>query len=205
MRRVTAARERYITAAVFCGLLAFTGMSTPLSNDVVAFLDGSESRVGGLTGTDALEARVLASEILAPEVHQLSPGAPEVIWPASGEVTSEFGSYEPFRLAWGIGRHSGIDIANVVGTPVLAYRSGTVSSVEYSGACGRNVVLMHDDSESRYCHLSGTDVVTGQLVNTGDKIGRMGSSGVSTGSHLHFQITKAGQLVDPRSVVPGEP
>lgn len=142
----------------------------------------------------------------------IAPPAEEVrslpIWPVRGEVTDEFGTLELFRRRLSLGRHSGIDIAARSGEPVVAFKAGTVTDTVTSGAggCGLSVTVDHgDDLSSVYCHLSSVAVAVGKVVGPADVIGRVGSTGVSTGPHLHFEIRKAGKPVNPRLYVAGTP
>ena len=107
-------------------------------------------------------------------------------WPTKGVFTSGYG--------WRWGRmHKGIDIANNTGTPVIAARDGIVSFSGWSGAYGYLVEIAHSDGEStRYAHNSRLLVKKGQVVPRGARISLMGSTGRSTGPHLHFEIRRAG-------------
>lgn len=104
------------------------------------------------------------------------------IWPTEGVITDIFGSRG--------GRHKGIDIAGVVGTPILAVASGTVSKSYYSTSYGHVVFIKHEEDklETVYAHLNKRLVKEGQKVAQGAKIGEMGNTGHSSGSHLHFEI-----------------
>jgi murein DD-endopeptidase MepM/ murein hydrolase activator NlpD len=107
-------------------------------------------------------------------------------WPTKGVFTSGFG--------WRWGRmHKGIDIANNTGTPILAARDGVVAFAGWSGAYGYLVELSHADGDStRYAHNSRLLVRKGQIIPQGSRISLMGSTGRSTGPHLHFEIRRAG-------------
>jgi murein DD-endopeptidase MepM/ murein hydrolase activator NlpD len=109
------------------------------------------------------------------------------LWPAKGTLTSGYG--------WRWGRmHRGIDVANSVGTPIIAAADGkVVFSGWSSGGYGYLVELAHTDgSKTRYAHNSALLVKKGQRVIQGTAIARMGSTGRSTGPHLHFEIIKPG-------------
>ncbi len=102
--------------------------------------------------------------------------------PASGVFTSGFGP------RWSR-HHSGIDIANQVGTPIHASRRGEVVFADYLGAYGLMVEIKHPDGFiTRYAHCNEALVRVGETVNQGDLIARMGNTGRSTGPHLHFEI-----------------
>lgn len=120
------------------------------------------------------------------------------IWPTKGVFTSGYG--------WRWGRmHRGIDMANNVGTPILAARTGrVVFSGWHDGGFGYLVTLQHPDgSRSLYAHNSRLMVSNGQEVRQGTVIALMGSTGRSTGPHLHFEIHPPGAgAVDPLTVLP---
>jgi murein DD-endopeptidase MepM/ murein hydrolase activator NlpD len=101
--------------------------------------------------------------------------------------------------------HSGIDLAAPAGTPVLAPGAG-VARVGQGGACGIHVVVRHGGGiETLYCHLLQATVADGQLVGAWQRIGSVGSSGLSTGPHLHFEVHSDGRPVDPASWLPKAP
>lgn len=119
-------------------------------------------------------------------------------WPVgSRRMTSSFGyRSDPFtgRSAF----HSGVDIAGQTGDPVRAAGAGTVLEAASSGARGNYIIIQHPDGlQSWYMHLNGLQVVPGDHVQKGQTIGQLGSTGRSTGPHLHFQIVKLNQPVDP--------
>jgi len=119
------------------------------------------------------------------------------VWPAKGVFTSGYG--------WRWGRmHKGIDIANNVGTPILAAKDGIVAYSGWSGGYGYLVEISHGDGTStRYAHNSRLLVKKGQFVPQGQQISLMGSTGRSTGPHLHFEIRKpGGAAVDPMGLLP---
>lgn len=101
------------------------------------------------------------------------------------------------------GFHTGIDISGNYGDNIFAYKSGTVSKVQYSNKSYGNMVLItHEDgSQTRYAHMSSIDVVNGQHVICGQTIGHVGSTGNSTGNHLHFEIIINGKTVNPYNYI----
>lgn len=123
----------------------------------------------------------------------LQNGIQKFIWPANGVFTSGYG--------WRWGRmHRGIDIAAPVGTPVVAAASGVVISAGWNdGGYGNLVEIRHPDgSVTRYAHNQTIFARTGAVVNQGELIAHMGSTGRSTGPHTHFEIHKGGRgSVDP--------
>lgn len=95
------------------------------------------------------------------------------------------------------GIHKGIDWGVPAGTPILSAQSGIVHSVGNSPSAGLFVVISSGAFVHRYFHLNSYDVRAGQHVQAGQKIGSSGSTGLSTGPHLHFQVEKNGVLFDP--------
>ena len=125
-------------------------------------------------------------------------------WPVrSFRFTSGYGMRtDPITGEWRM--HSGIDLANATGTPILAARPGRVVHVEpNSGNYGNLVIIDHGDGfRSLYAHLSSFTVASGQWVNTGQAIGRIGNTGRSTGPHLHFSVIRNGRWEDPLKHLP---
>jgi murein DD-endopeptidase MepM/ murein hydrolase activator NlpD len=119
-------------------------------------------------------------------------------WPATGTLTSRFGR------RWGR-MHKGIDIAGPIGTPINAAADGTVIAAGWSsGGYGNLVEVRHlDGTTTRYGHNSRLSVSVGQTVRQGQQVAEMGSTGHSTGSHLHFEIRPSGGgAVNPIALLP---
>jgi murein DD-endopeptidase MepM/ murein hydrolase activator NlpD len=118
------------------------------------------------------------------------------IWPVQGYVTSGFGP------RWGR-MHTGIDIAAPAGTPIHAAKAGDVIYAAWMGGYGNLVVVDHGDSVvTLYGHQSRMGVVEGQELNQGDVLGFVGSTGHSTGNHLHFEVRVDARPRDPRPYLP---
>ena len=121
-----------------------------------------------------------------------------LVWPVHGQVNSEFGRRQS---PWsGLSeQHTGLDIGTPARTPIAAPAPGVVVTASAGGDYGRHVVLDHGNGvRSLYGHLSEIDVAPGQQVEKGEVIGRVGSTGRSTGPHLHYEIRVQGRPVDPR-------
>lgn len=119
-------------------------------------------------------------------------------WPTDGgSITSMYGGRNnPFGSSYDW--HPGIDIAVDYGTPIYATASGTVVHAGWYGGYGRYVRIEHDFGyASAYGHMSELDVTEGKAVQKGDVIGYCGSSGYSTGPHLHFEVLYHGDTVNP--------
>jgi murein DD-endopeptidase MepM/ murein hydrolase activator NlpD len=95
--------------------------------------------------------------------------------------------------------HKGVDLAQPAGTPVYATADGMVSRAEPFSSYGNYIQIEHGgELQTRYAHLSGYAVAAGQQVTKGQLIGFVGSTGRSTGPHLHYEVRVAGEAVDPR-------
>lgn len=119
-------------------------------------------------------------------------------WPTDpNKITSPFGPRnDPFNRSRAI--HSGIDVRGKTGTPIYAAADGTVQLAQYHGGYGNTIIINHSDRyETLYAHLSKISVEQGDQVFKGDVIGELGSTGRSTGPHLHYEIIKSGKAVDP--------
>ena len=110
------------------------------------------------------------------------------LWPVEGRITGPFGSrIDPFNGEGAF--HRGVDISAPYGSPVIAPADGVVSYADFMSGYGRTVVVDHGYGMStRYAHLSSFAVTEGQHVLRGDRIGNVGMSGRSTGSHLHYEV-----------------
>jgi murein DD-endopeptidase MepM/ murein hydrolase activator NlpD len=124
------------------------------------------------------------------------------IWPIKGWITSGFGK-RASPLTGEPGRHYGVDIANEVGTPIRATADGLVVYAGWETGYGRIVVIEHGYGFStRYGHCSRIDVKVGDQVKRGQVISYVGSTGRSTGSHLHYEVRIHGIPVDPEKYLP---
>ncbi len=127
-------------------------------------------------------------------------------WPISGQVTTSFGvPHWPYQVT-----HTGIDISDGTRsgiTPIKPYRPGMVTKTVYSNyGLGNYVVVDHGEGiTSVYAHFSTITVETGQNVTKSTVLGTQGSTGASTGPHLHFEIKINGQAMDPRLFIEGNP
>ena len=117
--------------------------------------------------------------------------------PVNGRMTSPFGGR--FHPILGYMRfHKGVDLAASEGTPIVAAADGRILSAGWAGGYGRAVVISHAGGiETRYGHMSRLAAYAGEVVRRGQVIGYVGSTGLSTGPHLHFEVTRNGQPVNP--------
>lgn len=119
------------------------------------------------------------------------------IWPASGAITSGFGWRNP-PIEDGSELHQGIDIAVEIGTPVVATADGEVVKSGLAGGYGNLVQINHGNGiETLYGHNSQLAVSVGQKVKKGQVISYVGSTGVSTGPHIHYEVRVNGTAINP--------
>lgn len=136
--------------------------------------------------------RQLAAFILSAPAVQTSWVSPLA---APYRITATFGAAGTLWSA----DHTGVDLATPTGTPVAAVSAGTVTSAGDSGAYGQRVGITHPDgTQSMYAHMSRIDVSVGDVVEAGDLVGAVGTTGNSTGPHLHLEVrSSAGVPIDP--------
>lgn len=133
------------------------------------------------------------------------------VWPARGYVSDEFGTLSTERSDMGLGPHTGIDIANErreTGAPITPFMVGKVITVHKTddNTCGIYVKVDHGNGiTSLYCHMIATNTTRDADVKPGDVIGYVGSTGASTGPHVHFQIMIYDIPVNPRTFMVGQP
>lgn len=125
------------------------------------------------------------------------------VWPVRGQITGYFGEKRGPSMSIATHHHKGIDIAAPTGTPVLASRTGHVIVAGVEEGYGNVVYVQHEGAHTRYAHLSRILVQNGQHVVQGGRIGLVGSTGESTGPHLHFEIRINQEAVDPGPLLPG--
>ncbi len=166
------------------------------------------ARSAGLPLNSVLDANRLPSSVISvgqelflPGVHMRPNDLNRVlgnlfVYPVRGKISSFFGSRpDPFT---GIRRfHNGVDIVNTPGTPIMAAMAGSVEDVGFNNNYGFYVILRHSGYQTLYGHLARYTVARRQKVQQGDKIGELGTTGYSTGPHLHFSIFRNGEAVDP--------
>ena len=127
------------------------------------------------------------------------------IWPVTGETTDGFGGrYDPFG-GGGAEFHPGQDISAAPGTPVVAAGQGTVTFAGWKNGYGQVVEIDHGQGlTTRYGHLSKIETVVGREIARGELLGRVGSTGRSTGPHLHYEVRINDNPVSPRAYLPAQ-
>ena len=161
-------------------------------------LSGQQAQITSLiqaqAAADAAASRQRGSQVSNGPVSDAG-----LIWPIHGVVTSEYGP------RWG-GFHPGIDIAASYGTPIEASKSGVVVYAGYDGGYGNYVCIDHGGGLSTcYAHQSQIAVSDGESVGQGQVIGYEGSTGDSTGPHVHFEVRINGATQNPRDYLSGNP
>ena len=151
-----------------------------------------------------VERELLTEKVLKEPVDQVvqkgtvgvpTNGTGSLIWPTSGGTISSYYG--------GARRHTGIDIANPTGTPIYAADNGTVVKAGWQGSYGNLVILTNTSSmQTYYAHMSQLGCKLGQEVKKGDIIGYVGSTGNSTGPHLHFEVRINGGTTNPLTYFP---
>lgn len=118
--------------------------------------------------------------------------------PSTGPITSNYG-WRIHPVTGVKSMHTGVDFGGKTGDSIIASRAGEVAFAGwYNGVYGNVVILNHGGGlQTFYAHMSGVSVYKGQVVDQGQRVGFMGSTGLSTGSHLHFEVRKDGSSLDP--------
>ena len=119
--------------------------------------------------------------------------------PLKGKINSGFGyRKDPYKSKTGF--HSGIDIDANHGQAIVATADGVVTKASWHSSYGKTVIIKHEDNyETLFGHLSSLGVKEGQKVKVGDVIGKAGSTGRSTGTHLHYELIKDGKRINPKN------
>lgn len=130
-----------------------------------------------------------------------APPSGKWAWPVSGRKTSPYGNRKhPISGQYKL--HTGLDIGAATGTPAHTPLGGRVSFAGWGGGYGNYVVVDHGNGlQTAYAHLSSIHVRVGQTIGARDVVGKVGSTGNSTGPHLHFEVKRNGQFVDPETML----
>ena len=155
------------------------------------------------TGINVVSDALVGVDSETKNIQILDPASGEVVkeidpviaWPVQGIITLEFAQSSQYQIF-----HTGIDIANDPGTSITPFMDGeVVYAGEIFWGYGKHIIIDHGNNvRSIYAHLDKIYVFKGQKVTIGNEIGRMGSTGWSTGPHLHFEIRVYGIPVNPR-------
>lgn len=155
------------------------------------------STKGEAPSADSLRANSILEKLDRMNVYRIAAEKAPFALP----VKSSFRFTSGFGMRWGR-MHNGTDFAGAHGTPIYATGDGVVVFAGRQSGYGNLVKVQHDFGiETRYAHLSGISVVEGQRVSRGDKIGGMGNTGRSTGTHLHYEVRVNGRAVNPMTYI----
>jgi murein DD-endopeptidase MepM/ murein hydrolase activator NlpD len=164
-------------------------------DDINALLDELLAKAPGLADSLQKDKQNMEDYIFVME-HTPS------IWPTWGRITTLFSDGRS-NASWIPGSHKGIDIANNPNTPVSASASGVVIFAGWDGGYGKKIVIYHMDKFTTvYAHLNEILVNAGDTVKQGEVIGKMGSTGHSTGPHLHYEVYVNGAPHNPKEFLP---
>ena len=159
-------------------------------------LENQQNQGGGSSDAGSSGSGSSGSSGSSNDSSVLNTGDLSFSWPLAGY------GYGSITQYYGNNGHMGLDIGIPYGTPIYAAESGQVISAEYHWSWGNNVLIWHNGTYStRYAHCSSLAVSAGEYVQKGQVIGYAGSTGNSTGNHLHFEVYQNGSRVDPLNFV----
>jgi murein DD-endopeptidase MepM/ murein hydrolase activator NlpD len=186
-----AARQAWIEGIVPSVGAAQRGDEPPVEARLAALEEDFRAVSTGLDDYEALLARFDGIQSALPQ-----------LWPVDGVLTSPFGYRRaPFGGKWKF--HTGLDLGAAYGSAIYATADGLVTFADWDSGHGNTVVVDHGhDVTTRYCHASRFLVTEGDLVVAGDVIALVGSTGMSTGPHLHYELLIDGEKVDPLEYLP---
>lgn len=158
-------------------------------------------------GEGANTAQLPAVAEAAPAPLSVDPLGQQVNYRAAADKEQFFTPARNFKISarfgdagfrWSTGYHTGLDFVGALGSPIYAAADGTVVSAKPEGAYGNMVKIKHaDGSRTLYAHLTSFSVKKGDTVERGQRIGSLGSTGNSSGPHLHFEVNRDGKPVNP--------
>lgn len=173
---------------------------TESSTQATAVID-ERAEIETIAGTGGEDIRIL--DALENSTFRAVTVSKKAVVPVQGKVTSGFG-YRIHPITGNRSFHTGIDIAAPEGTQIAAAYGGTVEKTGYTNGRGNYILLRHGDNlQTMYCHLSSVDVKKGELVTAGGQIGKVGTTGMSTGPHLHFELRVDGIRCNPVYILEG--
>jgi len=200
-------QRRILATVAAAGAFFVMGASPAFANASAASVDIAapvrDAKAGGVSGGDEQFKQLFASWESLENGGPANPApAPTVSIPsrmplAGAALTSDFGM-RTHPVLGGRRAHNGIDLAAPTGTPIYATADGIVARADRFSSYGLYVQIEHGaELETRYAHMSRIAVAAGERVSKGDIIGYVGSTGRSTGPHLHYEVRVAGEAVNP--------
>ena len=204
--------QRQVVAALAAVGAFFTiGASPAFANSSAAAADIAapvrDAKASGISGSDEQFKQLFSSwqsldqggpaSVSTPVAPTMGVSIPSRAPLAAASTSSSYGM-RTHPVLGGMRAHKGIDLAAPTGTPVYATADGTVGRADWFSSYGLYVAIEHgSDLETRYAHMSRLAVAAGQHVNKGDIIGYVGTTGRSTGPHLHYEVRVGGEAVNP--------
>ncbi|HEY8339567.1 MAG TPA: M23 family metallopeptidase [Egibacteraceae bacterium] len=181
-----AAAATPVTFGQMIAMTAGTAAGDPTVTDASALAQAAAAQLAAAPSTAATAVTPVTAD---------TPGG--LVLPVEGRFSSPFGM-RTHPVTGARKMHTGVDIAAPTGTPIRAARGGTVSFAGVRGGYGNLVIIDHPDgTQTRYAHQDALQVQVGQRVAAGQVVGTVGSTGMSTGPHLHFELRRGGDPVDP--------
>ena len=173
--------------------------NTLIENESINILEESSIIVENENLSNELENVVSSINEMDMDIRNLKASY-KFVTPLNGNVSSGFGARES-KFQNVTGYHTGVDIAANSGTPIVAAMQGIVELVSAEGDYGKHVKIRCNNVYTLYAHCSKIFVKEGQIVAEGQKIASVGSTGNSTGPHLHFEIRIEDRFVDPTKII----
>lgn len=165
--------------------------------EILRKLEATQASYEHLVDDLEAESNRLAEELAKSRWRAGAPGAGELVWPTSGRVTSSYG-WRTHPIYGTRRMHTGVDIGAPAGQQIVAAAEGLVLSAGWRGGYGLAVVIDHGGGVATlYAHQSALAVAEGEVVSSGQTVGYVGSTGNSTGPHLHFEVRVEGEPRNP--------
>ena len=170
------------------------------TNNITNEITNTIGGIGGASNNEVIETKTDGEEKSQAELDiEYIKANYSFKLPVTGTVTSRYGGREETEVV--SANHQGIDIGADEGTAIYAAMEGTVTVASEEGEYGKHIDITNGDVLTRYAHCSKLLVEEGQQVKQGDKIAEVGSTGNSTGPHLHFEIRRDNRVVNPDEII----
>ena len=170
------------------------------TNNITNEITNTIGGIGGASNNEVIETKTDGEEKSQAELDiEYIKANYSFKLPVTGTVTSRYGEREETEVV--SANHQGIDIGADEGTAIYAAMEGTVTVASEEGEYGKHIDITNGDVLTRYAHCSKLLVKEGQQVKQGDKIAEVGSTGNSTGPHLHFEIRRDNRIVNPDEII----
>ena len=170
------------------------------TNNITNEITNTIGGIGGASNNEVIETKTDGEEKSQAELDiEYIKANYSFKLPVTGTVTSRYGEREETEVV--SANHQGIDIGADEGTAIYAAMEGTVTVASEEGEYGKHIDITNGDVLTRYAHCSKLLVKEGQYVKQGDKIAEVGSTGNSTGPHLHFEIRRDNRVVNPDEII----